>query len=361
MRRLSYLLLVLSLALALLLGACGQTGPQKFSGSFFGVFDTVVQVTGYADTREEFDRYLSLIEEEFIRYNQLFDIYKNYDNLNNLKTVNDNAGIAPVQVDSEIMELLSLCKTYYQQTDGLVNVAFGSVLGLWHDSREAANSDPDHAALPSESALAEAAQHCDMDNLVLDEAAGTVFLADPDMRLDVGAVAKGYATEKVARYAQQQGADSIVISAGGNVVAVGRPADGRDRWGIGVEDPQNTEGMQSQLVDTVYVSDMSVVCSGDYQRYFEVDGVRYHHIIDPRTLYPGTRYRQVTVLTKDSGTADMLSTALFLMDEQRGRQLLEQYGAQAIYIYADGSSYYTEGMEQYAESLGAQVKEPGNS
>lgn len=340
-----------------MLASCGQASPQKFSGSFFGVFDTVVQVTGYADTKEKFDEYLAFIEEDLTRYSQLFDIYNSYDGLSNLKTVNDQAGAAPVQVDEEIIELLSMCKNYYEDTDGLVNVAFGSVLRLWHDSREAALNDPENARLPLEEKLEEAAQHGDISKLIIDREAGTVYLADPQMRLDVGAVAKGFATEKAARHIKEKGADSIVISAGGNVAAIGTPPDGRDKWGIGIEDPQNTDMMQAGIVDTVYVSNMSVVCSGDYQRYFEVDGVRYHHIIDPNTLYPGQRYSQVTVLAGDSAEADMLSTALFLMDEQRGEELLTQYGAEAVYIMKDGTTHYTEGMKAYAGSLGATAKE----
>ena len=142
---------------------------------------------------------------------------------------------------------------------------------------------------------------------------------------------------------------SFIISAGGNVRAGAAPADGRAAWGIGIQRPEGAvlSASEDDLIEIVYLSDMSVVTSGDYQRYYTVDGVTYHHIIDPDTGAPARRYRSVTVLCPDSGLADALSTAVFTMDEAAGRDLLARYGAEAYWIYPDGSAVWTEGCEAY--------------
>lgn len=135
---------------------------------------------------------------------------------------------------------------------------------------------------------------------MIDEAASTVYLADPEMRLDVGAVAKGYAVERACRAAEEKGIESLLVSVGGNVRAIGS-MDGRGSpWKVGVQNPGMGEG-GPQFLCTVGLRDRSLVTSGSYQRYYTVDGKTYHHIIDPETLMPAAYYTAVSVLTPDSG------------------------------------------------------------
>ena len=239
---------------------------------------------------------------------------------------------------STFLELLKDCKEYYTLTGGKVNVAMGSVLALWHDAREQAVTYPDQAALPEEQALLDASQHCDMDNVILDEAAGTVFLADPEMRLDVGAVAKGWSVEQVCKSAPE----GLLVSVGGNVCATGPKPGGAD-WVVGIQSPDGDEA----YLHTLNITNGSVVTSGDYQRYYLVDGVRYHHIIDPDTRMPARYWRAVTIICPDSGLADCLSTALFLMDQEQGQALLDQTGALALWVGLDGSMTYSPGFQDY--------------
>ena len=273
-------------ALSLLAGCAAPQGPKRYEATFLDVFDTVTTVLGYAEDEETFRAAAQEVHDGLLSYHQLFDIYNDYDGINNLKTVNDNAGIAPVEVDGAIVELLTDCKDFYETTAGRVNVAMGSVLSLWHDARETAVNDPESAALPDEAALKEAAKHTDLSLVEIDEEASTVYLPDPDMRLDVGAVAKGWSVERVCEDAPE----GLLLSVGGNVRATGDKADGSP-WVAGVQNPDG-----GAYLCTVEVRDVSVVTSGDYQRYFTVDGVRYHHIIDPDTLYPASYWRSVTIL-----------------------------------------------------------------
>ena len=333
--------LPLLLAAALLLGGCSAQAAQEksqYQASFLTLFDTVTTIVGYAESEAEFHAQAQAIHDQLLEYHQLFDIYEEYEGVNNLKTVNDHAGVAPVEVDGRIIALLTDCRELYETTHGRVNVAMGSVLRLWHDARSAGVEHPEAAALPEPSALQEAAEHISFDTVLIDEAASTVYLADPAQSLDVGAIAKGWAVEQVCRSAPA----GLLISVGGNVCATGpRPTDG-SAWVVGIQKP---DGGADEYLHTLYVPGGSVVSSGDYQRYFTVNGQRYHHIIDPDTLHPAAYWRSVTVSCPDSGLADALSTALFTLPLEEGRALAQDYGAEAMWLSADGTAHYTPGFE----------------
>ena len=323
----------------LVLSGCG-TGMQRYEATYWDVFDTVTTVTGYAAGQAEFDAAAREIHDTLLEYHRLYNIYESYDGLRNLKTVNDQAGIGPVPVDERILSLLQFAQTAWTETGSRVNAAMGSVLAHWHDAREQALEDPDRAALPDRSALEEAALHTDLSALELDLEAGTAFLTDPDMALDVGALAKGYAVEQVAAAAP----DHFLISVGGNVCATGPKPDGTP-WTVAVENPDGGD-----FLKLLYAEDRSVVTSGDYQRYFELDGVRYHHIIDPDTLEPAAYWRSVTVVAESSAAADCLSTALFTLPQAEGQRLLDQWGAEALWIGRDGAQVMSPGFSAYLAS-----------
>ena len=184
-----------ALLLCLLLSGCaGQGGPEQkqYNATFLTLFDTVTTVVGRAEDADIFREKAQQIHDALLEYHQLFDVYNDYEGIPNLKTVNDNAGIAPVKVDSRIIELLKDCKAYHEATSGKVNPAMGSVLQLWHIARNDGINDPANASLPDPEALKTAAEHMDFGAVVLDEAASTVYISDPGVQLDVGAVAKGW-------------------------------------------------------------------------------------------------------------------------------------------------------------------------
>lgn len=336
-------ILICFVCLACLLTGCAspaQTeGPTQYQATFLTLFDTVTTILGYAESEEAFQEKAQAIHDQLLEYHQLFDIYNDYEGIANLKTVNDQAGIAPVAVDRRIVDLLLECKEYYALTDGKVNVAMGSVLKLWHDARTAGIDDPEHAALPDDAALEEASAHCNLDDVIVDEEAGTVFLADPDMQLDVGAVAKGWSAQQVCAQIEE----GMLVSIGGNVCATGPKATGA-QWVVGVQSPEKGD---AGYLHTLNISDGSVVTSGDYQRYYVVDGKSYHHIIDPETRMPANYWRSVTILCPDSGLADCLSTALFLLNQEQGQALLDKTQALTMWVAQDGTITYSPGFEDY--------------
>ena len=332
MKRLICFLLIAGL----LLGGCAAkpAAPKQYTATFLTLFDTVTTVVGSAETEEAFQEKAQRIRDELEHYHRLFDIYQEYEGICNLKTVNDSAGIAPVTVDSAIIELLTDCKEYYELTGGKVNVAMGSVLSLWHEARAEGLRDPRAAKLPDRAALTEAAAHTDIEAIVIDEPSSTVYLSDPEVRLDVGAVAKGWATQRVAENAPS----GMLISVGGNVCATG-PKNGASPWVIGIQNPQGEGNLH-----TLYLDKGTVVTSGDYQRTYWVDGKQYHHIIDPETQMPSEYWRSVSVICQDSGLADALSTALFLLSLEQGKALAAQCNAQVLWVDANQQEFSTPGL-----------------
>lgn len=316
-----------------------NTGLNRYEATFLTLFDTVTTIVGYAETEEAFTDTAHAFHDELLEYHQLYDIYNEYEGINNIKTINDHGWEHPIKVDQRIIDLLLFSKELYTQTEGRVNIAMGSVLRLWHDARETGIADPSRAALPDQTALEQAAAHTDIDSIQIDVEESTVFLSDPEVKLDVGAIAKGYAVEQVCRNTPS----GLLISVGGNVCPTGPKPESGQPWVVGIQDPEDPE----QYLHTIYVEDVSVVTSGDYQRYFTVDGVPYHHIIDPDTNYPAGYWRSVTILCRDSGVADALSTALFTLPQEEGQALLDAFQAEAMWVRQDGTILYSPGFQAY--------------
>lgn len=333
--------------LVLFLSGCGKQGEERYEASFLELFDTVTKIVAYADSKETFTTQVELVYDELETYHQLYDIYHDYEGVNNIKTINDQAGIAPVKVDQKIIDLLFYAKDMYELTNGELNIAFGSVLRLWHDERTTGIENPEEAKLPDMNQLKEMAQHCDLDQVVIDEENKTVYLKDPDMRLDVGAIAKGYATEMVSRYMIEIGLENSMISVGGNVRTMGYKTEADQTqvpWNVGIQNPDTESDIQTLYI--LQLSNQSLVTSGVYERYYTVDGKQYHHIIDKDTLFPADYFISVSIVTENSGFADVLSTALFNMSYDEGLALVQQLeGTEVLWIFPDGTQKKTEGFD----------------
>ncbi len=331
------------------LTACEKNAQKtKYNAYYFDYFDTATTITGYTETKEEFDAICEEIKMLLNEYHRLFDIYTRYEGLNNLVTINDvKDGVhLTVKVDAKIIDMILFAKEMYEKTDGKVNIAMGSVLRIWHNYRTWGLSDPDTAELPDMEKLTEAAKHTNIDDIIVDKENNTVLLADPEMLLDVGAIAKGYAVEKVADHLESKGITSFILNVGGNIRTIGLNGENQP-FKAGIENPDK-DNEETPYIEFIELSNNSVVTSGSYQRFYTVNGVNYHHIIDPETLMPGTKYNSVSVITPDSGMGDALSTALFLMDEEEGKALIESTeNTEAMWVRPDGTQVYSSGFANY--------------
>ena len=342
---------ITALTLLLLITACNpQTEKQNYerhTANFLDTFDTVVQIIGYTNSEEEFFEYADYIYQRFQEFHRLYDKYNDYEGVNNIKTINDHAGIKPVQVDQEIIDLILFCKTWHEHTDGKVNIAIGSLLDIWDERIRQAADNPGQVTLPTMAELQAASKHINIDDIIVDQEAMTVFLAHKEMSLDVGAIGKGFAAEIVGREMIGKGFTSGAIMFGGNWKVLGKPQrSDRDHWIVGIQNPDQPHTLSEEgILQRVAIKNKSLDTSGDYQRYAMIEGMRVHHIIDPDTLMPGNYYRGVTVVADNSSLTDILTTGLFLLPYEKGRALVDSLeGVEALWVMLDKTIVVTDGM-----------------
>lgn len=341
------------LALLLILVGCSKD-KEKYTSTFYDTFDTQILYVEYSNSEKNFNKNAEFVKSEFVRLHKLYDNYKSYEGINNVMTINLNAGKQAVKVDEDLFNMIKFSLDNYDKVLGKTNVAMGKVLDIWHNIRkENEGKDDKEIVLPKSEDLIEANKYTDIKKIILDEENKTVYITDPNMSIDFGAVAKGYAVEIVAKELEEKGIENASINAGGNVRTIGNPGDGRKTWGVAL---QNPDVESSDYLDVLYIEgSKSIVTSGDYQRYFTKEGKKYHHIIDPSTLWPSETYAAVVVVTKDSGLADLLSTALYLSTKDEAEQIISNYDDEIGIIWADhdGNKTFTDNMKDLMQSQGS--------
>lgn len=353
---------LLSLSMMMIMTGCSKK-YELMSHYITGPFDTITTYMSYVSSEDEFNEQCDYIEEQLNYYDQLFDKYNTYNGMNNLKTINDNAGKKAIEVDQALIDLLNLSIERNRKISSKVNIAFGSVINIWHDYREEAESHDGVGTVPSDEELEKANQHTSIDSIEINEKKKTVYINDALASIDVGATAKGYAIELIKDGLIEMGVDNFLLSGGGNVASHGQRKiqkegefyldDCADKFCVGIESPQDgnyaasADDPDSENEAVLVVQGESIVTSGDYQRFYQdVNGVRYHHLIDPETLYPAVHFRSVSIITEDSGLADFLSSAVFLMEYEEGLKLVNSLdGVEAIWLLEDGKIKMSDGLK----------------
>lgn len=314
----------------------GSPSPKShsFSTYFFGTTGRFYDYSG--SSQKSFDTLAERVENELTEYHKLYDIYNEYEGMVNLATLNRTAGSGPVKVDKRIIDLLLFSKEMYELTGGEVNVAMGAVLKIWHDFREDGKKLPaDERQLPDINDLRAAAEHTDINDLVIDEENLTVSLLDPEMRLDVGATAKGYAVEMVAAGLEAEGLSGYVLDVGRNLRAIGTKPSGAG-WTAGVVNPLPLSS--EPYVYKTEIKNEALVTSGSYENFYTVGGVNYHHIINNDSLFPENYYLSVTVRSDSSALCDALTTALFNMPFEVAHPfVLSLNDVFAVFVFPDGA------------------------
>lgn len=337
--------------------AAKHVSYEKHTYIYWDVLDTVSTIQVYLTEDQDSDYYENWIHEQLLNYHRLFDAYNAYDGINNVYTINEKAGDQAVVVEDSLYDLVRFCIDQMEATQSRTNIAFGSVTSLWKQFMTDASAEQALAAsenrepvylFPSDNELQEAGQHTDIQNIILNDGEHCIYLSDPDMLLDVGAAAKGYICERLAQDMKAAGIDSACISLGGNVKVIGeyRGSEDRTYFTSAITNPaDSTQSLDFKLK----ISDQTcVVTSGNYERFVDIDGVRYCHLIDPDTLYPAQGMSSVTIICKDSALADYLSTTLFTLDIETGKEILSQYeGVEAFWITDTYELDYTDGFMDY--------------
>lgn len=265
----------------------------------------------------------AIYDEIFARFAELETILSANRDGTNIAQINEGAGIEPVKAAPETLVNLSEALAFSEKTGGLFDPSVGPLVKAW-------NIGTDAAAIPTKEALEKALALVDYRKVLVNGKDGTVFLEEKDMKLDLGAIAKGYAADEAVRIIARHGIKKAIVDLGGNIFAYGQKKAGTG-WTIGIRDPETEQGSP---ILSVLVENKSVVTSGIYERYFEENGKKFHHILDTRTGYPAeNELLSVSIIAPESMLADALSTSTFLLGTEKGMKLIEDMdGTEAIFI-----------------------------
>lgn len=321
-------ILLTLLSTILLLSGCSTTKlePYDFTSIQLG-FDTVISFRAYCESEAEFEQYKQVLSDAYLEYDQIFSKYNDFKG--NIKDLNDHAG-TEVEVHPEIIKLLKEAQKYQELSNNQFDVTMGALLSIWHHYREQAENEISYQ-IPTDNELASVKDQHGWEHIEINEDKNTVKIKSKDISLDLGGIAKGYATQRVAEKLAELGLKHGFINAGGNVVVIGAKPD-NSPIRVGLQIPDKTNLQTNSLMSISIEERMAFVTSGNYQRYYEVDGKTYHHIIDPDTSMPAAFFDSVTIITPDSTMADALSTAFFNMSLEEGHQLLQQLKNDGIEI-----------------------------
>jgi thiamine biosynthesis lipoprotein len=291
---------------------------------------TLVTVTAVATTD---GRAQKAVAAAFREIRRLEELLSTWIPTSELSRVNAGAGRNAVAVSPETIELLARSMEIAKLTEGGFNIAVGSAVDAW--------SVTERMRIPGQDELDRLKPMVDLDRIRLDERARTVFLSKPGMRIDVGGIGKGFAADRAADVMQAAGATAGVVALSGDIKTFGRFPDGA-KFRFGIRHPRN----DGAVLATLDMENEAISTAGDYERYFERDGVRYHHILDPATLEPARRCQSVTVVASEGTLADGLDTGLFVMGPERGMALVERLeGVEAVIVDRDGKVLVSSGLK----------------
>jgi len=308
---------ILLILLIILLTGCNKN--EYYSKNIF-YMDTVINIKIY-DDKKSAEKAFEEVEKIYSKYENIVNYY---DENSELYKVN-NSNEEYIALSNELFELIYIGQEWYEKSNGLLNINIGSLTKVWHDFR---NKERD---LPTSDEL---------NNINIENKLAILkgrSLINDNVDIDLGSFAKGFVTEKAGNYLESIGIDYYIINAGGNV-KVGKSHKGY--YSIGIKSPNDNSNFY-----IVKDENISVVTSGSYERFYEYNNVKYHHIIDPNTKYPANHMKSVTIIGKDSTLCDILSTTLFLMSIEEGQEFIKDYDVDVIWYTLDDEIIKSEGFK----------------
>ncbi|WP_027108785.1 FAD:protein FMN transferase [Lacticigenium naphthae] len=296
---------------------------------------TVANIKVYNKDKEE------VVAKAFERVKELDAKIDINNEQSEVSKINEQAGIEPVEVSEDIFQLIEKAYYYSEESDGGFDLTVGPITELWHIGY-------DDARLPDQKEIDAALELVDYELVELNEEEQTVFLPIEEMRLDLGAIAKGFITDEVVKVLGSNGVDTAIIDLGGNIFVMGNSPRGEEEsWNVGIQDPFEARG---EIIGILPVIDRSIVTSGVYERNLEVDGQLYHHLMNPQTGYPfDNDLAGVSIVTESSVEGDGLSTAIYAMGIEKGLEYInKQEKTEAIFVTKDKKVEVSQG---YADSF----------
>ena len=307
--------------------SCSKPESSAHRRSQF-LMGTLVEISVYEKDK---DLAQLAIQNAFDEIQRMEKLMSTHIPTSEISQINQSAGLRTVSVSPEVLEVIRRALYWAEQTDGALDVSIGPVHELW-------DFDGDHPALPDKNTLAQELLKVDYRKIQIESQ--TVFLMDKGMRLHLGAIAKGYAVDQAINILQDSNIRHALINAGGDLKTLGKRPD-QTAWKIGLQHPRRPES----ILASFSLTEKAVATSGDYQKYFDHEGIRYHHILNPKTGYPVTGVMSATVVAKTVMDADSLSTALFVMGAKKGLAFIDSLkDAEGLIMNQDKSPHLSQGM-----------------
>lgn len=332
-----FLVILILVGIALAIRYLPQTvnpEPAEVVKMDLELMGTLWTIQVVAETVQDGARAELAIELAFQELHRIDALMSDWKDDSPLSAINSSAGQEPTFVPAELVEIISRGIRFGELTAGAFDITWKAMEHLWHFN------DPFEP--PSQASVDEALQFVDFRRISI---ADRHVSLPKGFSIGLGGIAKGYAIDRAGAILEESGFRDFLVNGGGDILARGKR--GTRPWSIGIRHPR---GEPNELVAKVLLSDASVVTSGDYERFRIVDGVRYHHIVDPRTGYPAGKCQAVTVVAKTAEEADVLATALFVLGHEKGLPLAASFpGVDALVIAADGRFWMTDGFKELAE------------
>jgi len=276
----------------------------------------------------------AFIDLAVIEIQRIEHLISSWDTTTQTSKINRNAGITPVKVDEELYSLIGRCIEISKLTEGAFDISYASMDRIW-------KFDGSMTAMPSEEEIKASVAKVGYKNILLDQENFTVFLKLKGMKIGFGAIAKGYAADKAKQLLKKKGVKGGIINASGDLNAWGKQYNGRD-WMVAIKNPLNKEKVFSWLP----INNNAVVTSGNYEKYVVLDGVKYSHIINPKTGYPSKGINSVSVFTKSAEFADALSTSVFVMGVETGLDFINQLkGVECVIVDSENSIHTSKNIQ----------------
>ena len=294
--------------------------------------DTQVTITAVSRSGDSAEKAIDAAFSEIEKIESLTNFYAAGSEIS---LINKNAGISAMKVSPEVLEVIGKALSVSEMTDGAFDVTIGAVTRLYDFHKKIS---------PEESILRKNLSLVNYRDVTIDRLASTIFLKKKGMLIDAGGIAKGYAADKAVTALRKMGILSGLVAIAGDIKAFGQKPDGKP-WQIGIRNPR-AENMEDDIMATLPLSDMAISTSGDYERFFLVGGVRYHHLLDPETGSPAGGCRSVTVIANEAAFADSFATAVFVLGPEKGIKVLDAAGFDGLIVDSEGKMHFTAGMRK---------------
>lgn len=299
---------------------------------------TLVTITVVSRSESRAKEAMDAAYRELDRVGRLLNFYAEDSELSR---INSNAGVAPVKVSRETLDVISAAVRAGQETEGGFDVTVGPLVRLWDFTKK---------TIPTQEQIEEAKSMVGFRHVIVDRHAETVFLDRKGMQIDLGGIIKGYAADRAVAVLRQHGVASGIVAVAGDIRLFGRQPDGRP-WHVGIQHPR-PQGDEAALLATMDITDGAISTSGDYQRYFIENGIRYHHLLNPATGFPQDLCRSVTVIAPSAADTDAFATGIFVMGPEKGLATLERLGMDGVIVDATGQVLMTKGIRERVKLIG---------